>query len=97
MARRRYVVAYDIRDSKRLQKVQKAMKEFGYSLQYSVFVCDLDATEKIGMKSAISALINHRQDSVAIIDLGRLGTPGVDRFEFMGQSQGLPHGGPHVL
>ena len=51
MSRRRYVVAYDIREPKRLRQVHSAMKAFGYPLQYSVFVCDLDGMERVSVGS----------------------------------------------
>ena len=47
MSRRRFLVAYDIREAKRLRTVHTAMKAFGNPLQYSVFVCDLDPSEKV--------------------------------------------------
>ena len=49
--RRRYLVAYDIREDKRLRRVHKTMKGYGWSLQYSVFICDLDTMELLAMRS----------------------------------------------
>lgn len=97
MARRRYVVAYDIREPKRLRRVHKTMKGFGYPLQYSVFVCDLDASEKIVMKGDVGEIIDHSIDSVAILDLGDVETRGRESFEFMGANRQLPEGGPQVF
>lgn len=97
MARRRYVVAYDIREPKRLRQVHKTMKGFGYPLQYSVFVCDLDPSEKIAMKAGVGDVIDHRLDSVAIIDLGDADTRGTESFEFMGANRSLPGRGPQVV
>lgn len=90
-------MAYDIREPKRLRQVHKAMKGFGYALQYSVFICDLDASERVGMKAAVGELINHGEDSVAVVDIGDAETRGVESFEFMGTSRGLPRGGPQVF
>ena len=38
MARRRFLIAYDICDPKRLRQVCKTMEEYGERLQYSVFI-----------------------------------------------------------
>ena len=39
--RRCYLVCYDIRDPKRLRRVNKVIKGYGESWQYSVFFCVL--------------------------------------------------------
>jgi CRISPR-associated protein Cas2 len=45
MARRRYLVAYDIRDDRRLRQIASCMEGYGERIQYSVFVCDLSDQE----------------------------------------------------
>jgi len=45
MARRVYIVAYDISHPKRLRRVFRTMKVYGQHLQLSVFRCDLRACE----------------------------------------------------
>ena len=45
MARRRYLIAYDIRDPQRLRRICKLMEAHGERLQYSVFICDLSRGE----------------------------------------------------
>ena len=97
MARRRWLVAYDIRDPKRLRKVFETMKGYGEHLQYSVFVCDMDRSEKTAMCADLAEIIKHTEDSVAIVDLGEAEAPGSLRFEFMGTHRPLPTSGPHVL
>lgn len=97
MARRRYLVAYDIREPKRLRDVHKTMKSFGYALQYSVFICDLDGSEKIHLRQALGEVIHHVLDSVILVDLGDAKVRGVECFEFMGTVHGLPRQGPRIL
>lgn len=97
VARRRYLVAYDIRESKRLREVHKTMKGFGYPLQYSVFICDLDAIEKIGLRQAVGERMNQREDSVVLVDLGDPGSRGIECFEFMGVGPPLPRAGPTIV
>lgn len=91
------MVTYDIRDDVRLRRVHKTMKGFGYALQYSVFLCDLDNVEQYAMKEALAEIIHHHLDSVAIIDLGDAGSRGSTCFEFLGPHAELPVGGPRIV
>lgn len=97
MSRRRYLVAYDIRDSKRLRAVHSTMSAFGYALQYSVFICDLDGIEKIRMREALGKVIHHTHDSVVLVDLGDPNTRGIECFEFLAQVPLLPRSGARIV
>jgi len=97
MERRRYLVAYDIREDSRLRQIHKAMKGFGYALQYSVFVCDLDAMEKGNMMVALADVINQKVDSIAIVDLGEATRRGMECFEFLGPNRGLPGSSARIV
>jgi CRISPR-associated protein Cas2 len=88
MARRRYLVAYDIRDDKRLRTVATCMEGYGDRIHYSVFICDLSNEEAIGLRTDIETLIRPSEDSVMIIDLGR--PEDTTRFLFIGQHEQLP-------
>jgi len=95
--RHRYLVAYDIRDPRRLRLVFKAMKGYGEHLQYSVFLCDLRKAEKSAMQLHLGQLMHHRQDSVAIVDLGLADERGRICVEFMGVHSPLPIAGPTIV
>ena len=98
MARRkRYLVAYDIREDKRLRRVHKTMKGYGWSMQYSVFICDLDAMELLAMKTDLGEIIHHALDSIAIVDLGAPDERGSDCFRFMGVANRLPASGAVII
>lgn len=71
MSRRRYLVAYDIADGKRLRSVFKAMNDFGDRIQYSVFICELNARERVQMEARLRSIIQHVEDQVVVIDLGQ--------------------------
>jgi CRISPR-associated protein Cas2 len=73
------------------------MKSFGWSMQYSVFVCDLSATEVFALRSSIGEIINHDADSVAMIDCGDPMERGRSCFSFLGPLPTLPSAGPVVL
>ena len=65
-----YIVAYDISDPKRLQRVHRTMRGYGDPLQYSVFRCILSPSERVLLIEALTPLINHREDQVMLINLG---------------------------
>lgn len=95
MQRYRYLVAYDISDPKRLARTRKRVRGFGDAMQYSVFVCDLDAREKVALEEALLRIIDPAIDRVAIVLLG-LG--GDERpFKFLGPAPPLPIDGPLVF
>jgi CRISPR-associated protein Cas2 len=64
-----YLVAYDIRDPKRLRKVAEVCADFGYRRQYSVFLCRLTAVNQVRMKSRLYEIINLEQDQVLFVPL----------------------------
>lgn len=95
--RRRFLVCYDIRDPKRLRQVHKTMKGFGWPMQYSVFICDLDRQEYLEMESRLGCVIHHGVDAIAMIDLGEPVERGRKCFSFMGQMPALPTSGPVII
>ena len=88
MARRRYLVAYDIRDDRRLRSIAVCMEGYGERIQYSVFVADLSDREKYLMRADIESRMKQTEDSVMIIDLGAAGDS--SRFLFLGHHERLP-------
>jgi CRISPR-associated protein Cas2 len=65
-----YLVCYDITDAKRLRRVFKLCKNYGNHLQYSVFECDLNPAERVGLETGLAALIKHDEDQVMFVSLG---------------------------
>jgi CRISPR-associated protein Cas2 len=98
MTRRRYLVGYDIGDPVRLRQVHDVVKGFGYSLQYSLFICDLNSVEKLKLRAALGEVILFTVDRVAIVDLGDAETRGMECFEFIGVAPRLRGtGGPTIV
>ena len=73
------------------------MKAYGWPMQYSVFICDLDRIELLRLKTALGDVIHHGVDSVALIDLGEPQERGRRCFEFMGAAPKLPTSGPVII
>jgi CRISPR-associated protein Cas2 len=87
MARRRFLIAYDICDPQRLRQVCKTMESFGERLQYSVFVCDLSRTELVHTRTAVEGIMDLTEDSIVIVDLGAITGA---RFTLIGRRRPLP-------
>ncbi len=96
-ARRRWLIAYDIRDELRLRRVHDIVRCHGNRLQYSVFLCDLTPVERLNLKSVLREVVNQRADSIVFIDLGEPDRPGSASIEFMGTSTPMPTNGPTIV
>ncbi|HZT94494.1 MAG TPA: CRISPR-associated endonuclease Cas2 [Gaiellaceae bacterium] len=90
--RTRYLLAYDIRDARRLRRVHEVAKSYGEPLQYSVFVCDLTRVELLGLRADLLLEMNLHEDSVGIFDLGPPSGRGLRCVEFIGARRPLPRG-----
>jgi CRISPR-associated protein Cas2 len=64
-----FVVAYDITDDRRRNRVAKALLNFGQRMQYSVFECDIQKQHYVRMKDQLEKIINAEEDSVFFYNL----------------------------
>ncbi|MEZ5280225.1 MAG: CRISPR-associated endonuclease Cas2 [Acidimicrobiales bacterium] len=95
--RRRYLVGYDISADFRLRRVHKLVSGYGHSLQYSLFICDLNKREKLDLMAKLDDVINVRADRVCFVDLGEPAGRGVECFEFLGVRPALPVSGSATI
>ena len=65
-----YLVCYDICDDKRLRRVAEICGDFGVRLQYSVFECDLDDSERIVLNGKLEEVIDAAEDQILYVSLG---------------------------
>lgn len=82
-----YLVCYDIANDKRLRRVFKTCSNFGDHLQFSVFECDLNSSEKIQLEHALNDIIKHDEDQVIFVGLG----PADRRGDRVITALGLPY------
>ena len=68
--RQSYLICYDICDDKRLRKVFHIMRGFGDHLQYSVFECQLTASDLARCRADLASVIHHKEDQVLFVHLG---------------------------
>ena len=59
-----YLVAYDVRDPKRLQKVARKCQNYGIRVEYSVFECDLTQDDFSSMWQELKDLIDATDDRI---------------------------------
>ncbi|MGH4019143.1 MAG: CRISPR-associated endonuclease Cas2 [Pseudonocardiaceae bacterium] len=95
MARRRYLMAYDIAEPARLRRICTLMEDHGERLQYSVFLCDLSVAELAELEGRVTEVMNLAEDSVVEIDLGPVGAPA--RVRCLGRARRLPDAGPRIV
>lgn len=82
-----YLVCYDIADDKRLRRVFKVCKNYGDHLQFSVFECDLSASERAQLEQRLGEIIEHTEDQVLFVALG----PAEGRGDRVITALGLPY------
>jgi CRISPR-associated protein Cas2 len=70
MARRHFLITYDVSDDKRRTSLFQFLEGQGDHAQYSVFLCDLSRTELANVRAQATEIINEREDQVLVLDLG---------------------------
>lgn len=61
-----HLVCYDIREPRRLGRVHRRMKRWGFPLQYSLFYCWLTPAEHNRLARELTELIDTKADDVRI-------------------------------
>ncbi len=85
MARRHFLVAYDISDDKRRSRVFEALMDVGDHVQYSIFLCDLNPVERVALRTRLAGLINGAEDQIIMLDLGEAQEPLTGSLECIGR------------
>lgn len=68
---RRWLIAYDVRDERRLAAVHRYLKGAAVPVQYSVFAARASAAEIARVVAALNGLIDARVDDVRIYGIPR--------------------------
>ena len=88
--RNRFLVCYDVSDSKRLARAYRKMNGFGDAVQYSVFICDLSPKERVLLEEALTEVLNLKEDRALIVDLGPSEGRGSKSLATLGKARDLP-------
>lgn len=94
---RRYLIAYDVADDARRSRIAKKLESYGDRVQFSVFVVDARPARLVRLRRELSTLIEQRQDSVLLCDLGLVANLDSRRFELLGRSRPILGSGPIVV
>jgi len=78
------VIAYDITDDRRRERVSTLLEDYGLRVNYSVFECELEGEEFAQVCAALARLIDARADRILLYRLcescrprkAELGRPG---------------------
>lgn len=84
--RRNFLITYDISDDKRRTRVFELLTDAGDWAQFSVFFCELNPGELARLRMEVREVINHREDQVMILDLGRASSPLERDLEILGRA-----------
>jgi len=88
--RQAFLVTYDICDPRRLRHVFKLMRGYGDHLQFSVFQCDLNKSERVELESRLADIIQHDEDQILFVDLGPAHGRGRQAIEALGKPYTSP-------
>jgi len=69
MARQLYLVAYDVRDPKRLRQTHQVLKDFACGGQKSAFECYLSPAERDELVARVESCMDLELDALLIIRL----------------------------
>jgi CRISPR-associated protein Cas2 len=97
MSRNAFIVCYDISDDRRRTNVFNTCRGYGDWIQYSVFRCHLNRTERIELEATVRQLINHADDQVLFIDLGPVAGRALECIHAIGRGHVPPDDGPTII
>jgi CRISPR-associated protein Cas2 len=61
-----YLIAYDIRDRRRLRRLHRTLSGEGLALQYSVFLVSLNPAQKRQLLSEVERIIDASEDDLRL-------------------------------
>lgn len=86
---RSYLIAYDVSDDRRRDHVAKFLGSYGDRIQYSVFWVRASPAKVLRLQARLGSLINQREDSVLICDLGLGAVRASGRVITIGQARSI--------
>ncbi len=95
-----YMLAYDVREPKRLRKMHYFMKKHGVAMQKSVFILKIDKSGLYKLVSGVKELVNNQEDDVRIypvISPSSIWTAGQQEKKLENLFVGTPKQGNSIL
>ena len=94
---RRNIIAYDIPNDRRRNRVAKALKTYGDRVQYSVFVVDCSPAALLRLKDELGEIINNDSDSILFCDLGLVARLAETEYSYLGCEREITEQGPLIM
>lgn len=96
-ASKRFIVAYDISQDRRRDRIAKVLETYGDRVQYSVFLVDGRPARLLRLRATLSMMMEPG-DSIIIADLGPVAAVVREqRFEVLGRRRPYTGEGPLVV
>jgi len=64
-----YVIAYDISDDRKRDKISKILEKYGIKVQYSIVECDLSKATVKALYQQMSKIIDKKTDKIYLYPL----------------------------
>lgn len=93
----RFLIAYDITDDRRRDRVARCLQRHGDRVQFSVFIVDVNPARILRLRRELSAIIVVDADSVLICDLGLTNSSHGQNLSFIGRTRPITGDGSRVL
>ncbi len=93
----RYLVAYDIPDVGRRDRLAKCLQRHGDRIQYSVSVVDASPARLLRLETEVRIIMLINEDSVLICDLGVSKSVENTRFRSLGRTRRITPSGSVIL
>jgi CRISPR-associated protein Cas2 len=93
----RLLVAYDIADDRRRDKVAVALQEHGERVQYSVFLVDGRPATFVRLQMKLRSLIDPAVDTVMFCNLGPRDTRALRAVTHIGAQRHFTSGSPALI
>ncbi|BBM69628.1 CRISPR-associated endonuclease Cas2 [Rhodothermus marinus] len=81
-----WLIGYDIADPRRLQRVARLLEDYGQRLQYSVFLCRLEAEAIRQLRRGLLRIVDLEEDRLFFL---RLCQGCIEALEQIGQGKGV--------
>jgi len=94
---RRLLVAYDVADDRRRDRVAVLLQFYGERVQYSVFIVDGRPADFVRLRAALKALIDVGADRVLLCDLGGRDEAARRAMTYLGQPAKLTGDEPALI
>jgi CRISPR-associated protein Cas2 len=94
---RRVLIAYDVTDDRRRNRLADILGQYGDRVQYSVFVVDATPGMMIRLRVKITRIIDNSFDSLLFCDLGLVSALSPRQFEFEGRQRPITNDGSFIL